>query len=524
MGELLTFSAGPGVVTADVESRTVRGLAVPWDVVGMASTGPVRFLPGSLTPAPHLLLRDHDPAQAIGRVHSAETDDTGATITARVSDVPAGDEALVLAADGVLTGLSVGVRPTEYTYEADPTYGDVMVVAAGEWAETSLVPFPAFNAARVTDVAATATTANPIPEDHMSTTHEAAPAVAAEQEAPAVVAAAPRTTSAVVTASRPLPTPGEWLFASIKRNEAPARWDDMQAAVRAASPHTFVEDVPGIIPSPIVGDVFSGRPEDRPVISSLGPLTGPDGGKTFSRPKITDPILDAAAATEKSDVTDQMKVAGVDFTYAYIKRAFNLSAEAIAFTSPQVLDVAVRDLGRAYARGSEKVAATALEAIDATATAVTADALEAGLYAAAATMYGSIGELPDRLWVATDVWGFLATAKAADGRALYPRLNPTNATGDNPGGVRMFDIEVAGLRAAVSWALGAGVAVLGSSGVIEAYEGHRVQMRQEEATILGVAVGVGGAVALGALDPAGAAKFTVTAAAKPAAPAPPASK
>jgi HK97 family phage prohead protease len=513
--DVLHFTAPAAGVTADVARRTIRGLAVPWGEVGYASTGPVRFAPGALLPNPHVLLRDHDPAQPIGRVVSVETTDAGAVVTARVSQVPGGDEALTLAADQVLTGLSVGVRPTEYTFTEDPTHGTVMDVTAGEWTETSVVPFPAFNAARISDVAAAASV-NPnqevAPVSEQTVTDETTPVVPEVPQvadAPAVVAAAPRT--AVVTAARALPTAGEWLYASIKRNEAPQRWEDMQAVVRAAAPHTLVADVPGLIPAPIVGPVFSGRPEDRPIVSSLGPATGPDGGKTFHRPVISDPLADAVVIAEKTDAADTLGVTGVDFTYNYIKRAFNLSAEAMAFTSPEVLDVALGDIARAYLRGTEKIAATAVEGIDSSATAATADALEAALYAAAASMYGSLGVLPDRLWAAPNVWGFLATAVDKQGRALYPRLSPSNAGGSNAGGARMFDIEVAGLPVTVSWALTAGVAVLGSSAAVEAYENHRVQMRQEEATILGLAVGVGGAIAVGALNPAGAAKFTVTA-------------
>ena len=97
--------------------------------------------------------------------------------------------------------------------------------------------------------------------------------------------------------------------------------------------------------------------EDAAARNLLGAWAKARGFTTFT---------DAIGGTEKSDVTDQLKVDGVDFTYSFIKRAFNLSAEAIAFTSPQVLDVALRDLGRAYNRGTEKFAVTALEAIDAT--------------------------------------------------------------------------------------------------------------------------------------------------------------
>jgi HK97 family phage prohead protease len=499
---LLHLTAAPLTVTADLETRTIRGLAVEWNVVGLASTGPVRFLPGSLTPSPHLLLRDHDPAKAVGRVTGAETDELGARITAKVSEVAAGDEALILASDGVLTGLSVGVRPTVFERVEDPDHGEVLEVTAGEWEETSLVAFPAFTNARISDVAASANQKEaPVTEQTVETVEET--------ETPAVVAAAPRVSS-TVTAARALPTAGEYLFASIKRHEAPQRWEDMQAVVRAAAPHTFVADVPGLIPAPIVGDVFAGRPEDRPIVDSLGPRTGPDGGKTFSRPVISDPLLDAAVIEEKTDATDQLKVTGVDFTYEYVKRAFNLSAEAIAFTSPEVLDVALRDLGRAYTRGTEKVAATALEAIDGTASAVAAEAFEDAVAAASAAMYVATGEQVDRIWLSVGAWQHLYGLKDSQGRPVFPRIGPANANGTN-GGIRGMGLDIGGIAATVSWALTANVAVVGSSAVIECYENHRITMRADEPTILGVAGSVGGAIALGALNAAGASKFTVAA-------------
>ena len=54
----------------EAPSRTIMGLAVPWNVTAYASTGPVRFLPGSIPTdgkAPKLI-RNHDLADPIGIV------------------------------------------------------------------------------------------------------------------------------------------------------------------------------------------------------------------------------------------------------------------------------------------------------------------------------------------------------------------------------------------------------------------------------------------------------------------------
>jgi hypothetical protein len=494
------------ITAADAGERLITCRLVPFGAVGNTSLGPVVFAADGthLVKPGHVLNLEHDRARPLGRMVEANVGPDGIDVVYRISRTTAGDDALVEAADGLRSGVSVEASVTD----SAPGDGSLMVTASTVIG-AALTFNPAYADAQVTEVAATEAEATDT-ETEGNVVDEATSTTEVEVEATQPAPSA-KPLYAARTQSRPLPTPGEYLYASVKRTEAPQAWEDMQAIVKAAAPHTFVADVPGLLPEAIVGDVFAGRPEDRPILSSLGPNVGPDGGKTFSRPFISDFIADAVVATEKSDVTDQIKVEGADFTYSFIKRAFNLSAEAIAFTSPQILDVAVRDLGRAYSRGTEKVAATAIASIDSSPTSVAADALEAALYAAAAAMYGSIGEMPDRLWVAPDVWGFIANAKDADKRPLYPRLSPSNAGGSNSGGVRMFGIEVAGLPVTVSWALTAGFAAIGSSAVIEGYENHRVQMRADEPTILGTAVGIGGAVAVGTLNEAGLVAYTVTA-------------
>ena len=84
MKETIQFTAPGCVITADLAKRTIRGTAVPFGVVGMTMRGPVKFLPGSLEPQPHLFLRDHDNTAAIGKA-TGEVNDTEAVVTATVS-------------------------------------------------------------------------------------------------------------------------------------------------------------------------------------------------------------------------------------------------------------------------------------------------------------------------------------------------------------------------------------------------------------------------------------------------------
>ena len=89
----------------------IRGTAVPWNVVGTVSDGTrVRFAAGSLeaTSRPIVTLGHDGPP--IGRTVANVAGDTGMETAVRVSRVRDGDDALVLAADGVLGMFSVGVE------------------------------------------------------------------------------------------------------------------------------------------------------------------------------------------------------------------------------------------------------------------------------------------------------------------------------------------------------------------------------------------------------------------------------
>jgi HK97 family phage prohead protease len=110
------------------------------------------FMPGSLNAGgkmPKLYL-GHDSTQAVGLVTAMVDTPGGMMYEARISETSLGNEALVLAADGVLDAVSVGVNPTKFSYDENGT----MVISEASWQELSLVPFGAFAGASVDRVAA----------------------------------------------------------------------------------------------------------------------------------------------------------------------------------------------------------------------------------------------------------------------------------------------------------------------------------------------------------------------------------
>ena len=149
-----TFDA-PSVTAGDgpAGSRTITGVAVPYGVPGRVSDGSVVvFEPGSLDANERpVALRDHDRTRPIGRVAAAADRGDHLEATVKVSRFGDGDEALILAADGVLGAFSVGVEPTDWYHDDD----DAMHVTAGDWRELSLLTIGAYDRARVATVTAT---------------------------------------------------------------------------------------------------------------------------------------------------------------------------------------------------------------------------------------------------------------------------------------------------------------------------------------------------------------------------------
>ena len=100
--------------------RTITGIAVPYNTFATVSDGTtVQFAPGSLPidgKAPRLYMY-HDSTQPVGLVAERVDSPEAMYFTAKVSNTRAGDEALVLAADGVIDSVSVGVNPTEFKYD-----------------------------------------------------------------------------------------------------------------------------------------------------------------------------------------------------------------------------------------------------------------------------------------------------------------------------------------------------------------------------------------------------------------------
>jgi len=150
MQVLLTFSQE--IQAADTERRIVSGLVAPYGEVGHTSAGPVVFERGSIAipdAGKIKLLSQHQQDKPVGRAISFSDSTQGVYGSFKLSSSTRGQDALVLAQENLVSGLSVGVDVT-----ASKPMGDYLLVTAAVLKEVSLVESPAFERASVDEIMA----------------------------------------------------------------------------------------------------------------------------------------------------------------------------------------------------------------------------------------------------------------------------------------------------------------------------------------------------------------------------------
>lgn len=496
--------------------RTITGIAVPWNVDAVESGGTrVRFLPDALPtdgPAPKLL-GYHDDRQVIGVVTERVSTGDAMLFTARVSETAAGNDFLALAKDGAIDSVSVGAVPRSWTME-----GDVMVIAAADWAELSLVPFPAFKEAAITQVAASQPEAD---EAEDPTTNEETEDMTPDHN-PQVEAAAVEVVPTAPIPAQPkramrLPSPGEYVLA-MKRGGADwhAFNEKVTATIRAATGDVLVSDASGVVPVPIVAPVYDDINPLRPIVNALGAKAMPDAGATFIRPYVK---VHSAAGAQSSELagldTADFEVANITITKKTFGGKLVLSEQVIDWSAPSMLDQAILDMAGQYALATEKYV------VDQMAAAITnsqeviitdyTDAAEvvADIFTAAAAIGATGNYLPNAIVMSPAMWakwgGLLDTTE----RPIFSMTSPINGMGNLPQGVTGYNGNPLGLNLVVSNKVGAQAvgnktateyAWLMNTRAVEVYESYKGFIQSEAPGTLGLTLAVRGYFAAHVVD------------------------
>jgi len=450
-------------------SRTITGIAVPWDVVANLSNdvGPVKFLKDSISvdgPMPKLL-EFHDDTRVIGRVTERVSSDEGLMFSATLSKTRAADDAMALLEDGSISAVSIGAIPLKFK-----RVDGVMEVSEARMIELSLVSFPAYADAEIQSVYASAEEPEEIPEEESPPQPSEEDAMSELTTVEAAIATQPIYATAKKTVK--MPTAGEYLQAAIAGGD---QWRAFHEVLKAAAPDVSLADGAGVLPEIIVGNVYNSFIGMRPVVDAVGVRSMPASGSTFIRPKVTTHNSVGAQSPDNTTLTASTFVISAEtVTKGTYGGYVNISEQIISWSDPSMLTALLDDMGRIYMNETDAVACTDLVA-GATTTGAFGDPTDpadwvAKIYACANTILSAGNYLPDHLFVSGDVFAQLGSLSDTSDRPLFPQVGPMNAFGSMNAASR--ESTVFGLKLVVDTNFAAKTTIVGAAatGAFRCYE------------------------------------------------------
>jgi len=414
------------------ERREISGKIVPMGTgeIGKTNLGAYTFAAGSIEiedPTKIKLLSQHDMKKPVGRMVSAETREDGIYATFKLSRSTGGNDALVMAQEGLVSGLSIGAE----IISSKPSRDGYTVVTAAKLKEVSLVTEAAFKSAEVLEIAAEEVTLaeTPTTESETATVEETTPAVEATPvEAAAVEAARPTVQAMMYTSPRIEVTKRNYLENTLKANVFGD--DESRQWLRAADNDQTTGA--GFIPTPQSTQLLNFLSNaDRPMIDSISRGTMPEFGKTFELPKITEvPLVDQI--DENGAVTEsQLEASYITVTKKSFKGRAITTLELLTNSTPAFLDELLVQMEFAYAKDTEEFVTTAVQGagtLNATAQANSATGLLSYVSSAAAAVYSASLGFARNMIVTPEQWANIMSYNDA-GRPIYIAANPQNNAG-----------------------------------------------------------------------------------------------
>lgn len=409
----------------------VSGVAVPWDEIATVQSGQsVKFLEGSLPvdgPNPKFIL-DHDMTKPLGMVTERVSTSDGMMFSAQLAPTALAAETLVQAGPGnFYDSVSVGVEPIDYSFE-----GSVMVVKSARWMELSLLPFGAFEGAKVAVAASEPepqeTNPDEIPEEEPMS--EPTPVVEAAPAADAIPTA-PIFASAKKQEVR-LPSAAEYISGMLQGGEA---LEKITAQLKAAAPFNDTSTAPGVMPVELIQSVYNGLQGKRPVIDAIGTRAMPTYGSTFRVPYVSTHNSVGQQSAQFDTLTASLYgVSSYDITKLTFGGYASVSEQLADWSSPELVSSLLDDMARVYAYETDNYAADQLLA-GCTQSQVLTDPTSpsewiSDIYDATVTIINnSLGNVPTHLFLSPNMFGYLGKLCDTTGRPLLAPTMPMNAYG-----------------------------------------------------------------------------------------------
>jgi HK97 family phage prohead protease len=442
----LTFSSH--IEAADTERRVIAGKIVPFEEVGNTSVGKVVFAKGSIDigdPGKVKMLMQHRPEKPIGRMQSnyKEAED-GIYASFKISNSMQGQDALILASEQLIDGLSVGVDVNKSIQKKDYLY-----VTSATLREVSLVESPAFSAAQVTKVAASENEA----EDTNQTTESEAPVedlATAPQEAkaeaatPTVEAARPVITTPVIQTS--IRTPITSMAAYTEHKIKAALGNDDSKLYIAAADDSFSTN-PAFNPTQYLSEFVTNTRFGTPAIDACSQGTLPTSGMSISVPSLVTSVgggsgvapevtVEAEAGAVANTGMETQYLTGTVSKYAGMN---TLSVELLERSDPNFYAELTKQLEYAYLKRLDQTVLAALIQASANGTNTTADldGIVAFATEGARTIYTNTGYFAQNYIANPAQWGALIGAQDTTKRPVFNALQPMNAAGQvTPSSIR----------------------------------------------------------------------------------------
>lgn len=413
------------------ERREISGKIVPLGTgeIGNTNLGAYSFEAGSIEiadPTKIKLLSQHDMKKPIGRMISAETRADGIYATFKLSRSTGGNDALVMAQEGLVSGLSIGAE----IIASKPSRDGHTVVSAAKLKEVSLVTEPAFKSAQVLEIAAEEAPAEAVEETlptESETVVEDTTVEATPVEAAAVEAVRPTISARAYTQDRVAPiTSAQYLGAQIK---AAMGDDEARRVVRAADDSTATNTgltLPAHL-NMFDTTTFSGRPAFDAVTRS-----GAVPQLSFTIPKMgtapTTAVTAEGAAPSETGMTSTYDTV----TAAKYSTLNRVSFELLDFSNPAFETLLMDEMRKGYEKATDNalIAYFTSAGTQATGVAATAAGLQSFIATQGPAAYKATGgDYANKLVASTDQWAAILGYADTTGRALFTAESPMNAQG-----------------------------------------------------------------------------------------------
>jgi HK97 family phage prohead protease len=457
----LTFNNA--IEAADGDRRIISGKIAPYNEVGYTSAGPVVFERGSISipdATKIKLLMQHDSTKPVGRATNFSDSTDGVYGSFKISSSTRGQDALVLAQENLVSGLSVGVDVT-----ASKPMKDYLLVTAAVLKEVSLVESAAFDSAAVTDIAAAkaaleAATSNSTKTTTINTTiveieteteteTEGDPAVTTAPIDSPDVPAEKSVEAAPVEASRPIIRPSVLdsqtlrtpitSMAKYTEHKIKAAMGDRDSILYVTAADDSFSTNPAFNPTQYLSEFVSNTNFDTPMINALSQGVLPNSGMTISVPSL---VTSAGGQAGEAPVVTVEAEAGAVQNTGMVTQYLNgtvkkysgmntLSIELLERSDPNFYQELTNQLQRAYSLATDAavIADVVAGGVQGTAVAATSAGIISYVSTESANIYKNTSYFARNYVAGPSQWSLLMGATDSTGRPIYNAAQPMNSGG-----------------------------------------------------------------------------------------------